>query len=82
MPNLTMLNILPSYLIMLLVCDYLRSSIQRGLLHYTRCSAIKVLSASFMRVDEEVLLYFKAQGRGWQTRMNEALKTLIAEHRV
>lgn len=35
-----------------------------------------------VRVDEEVLLYFKAQGRGWQTRMNEALKTLIAEHKV
>ena len=46
----------------------------------TKATRTKV--AVSVRVDEEVLLYFKAQGRGWQTRMNEALKTLIAEHRV
>jgi uncharacterized protein (DUF4415 family) len=24
--------------------------------------------------------YFKAQGRGWQTRIDEALKEWVAEH--
>ena len=46
----------------------------------TKADRTKV--AVSVRMDEEVLLYFKAQGRGWQTRMNEALKVLIAEHRV
>ena len=46
----------------------------------TKATRTKV--AVSVRVDEEVLLYFKAQGRGWQTRMNEALKMLIAERRV
>ena len=27
-----------------------------------------------LRVDAEVLAWFRAQGRGWQTRMNEVLK--------
>ena len=30
-----------------------------------------------MRLDADVLAYFKAEGKGWQTRMNEALKSLI-----
>jgi len=33
-----------------------------------------------MRVDAEVLEYFKAQGRGWQTRINDALKRVVAKH--
>jgi len=27
-----------------------------------------------LRVDADVLAWFRAQGRGWQTRMNEVLK--------
>jgi len=27
-----------------------------------------------LRVDAEVLAWFRAQGRGWQTRMNKVLK--------
>ena len=46
----------------------------------TKATRTKV--AVSVRVDEDVLLYFKAQGRGWQTRMNEALKILITEHKV
>ncbi len=33
-----------------------------------------------MRVDAEVLEYFKAQGRGWQTRINDALKRVVTKH--
>lgn len=35
-----------------------------------------------MRVDAEVLEHLKSQGRGWQTRINNALKMLIAEHKL
>src|SRR5512144_2321477 len=31
-----------------------------------------------IRFSPEVLAYFRAQGRGWQTRMDEALKEFIA----
>lgn len=34
-----------------------------------------------MRLDADVLAYFKAEGKGWQTRVNEALKALIAGSR-
>ena len=34
-----------------------------------------------MRLDADVLAYFKAEGRGWQTRMNDALKDLITHRR-
>jgi uncharacterized protein (DUF4415 family) len=33
-----------------------------------------------LRLDEDVIEYFKRDGRGWQTRMNEALREYIAEH--
>jgi uncharacterized protein (DUF4415 family) len=33
-----------------------------------------------IRFSPEVLAYFRAQGRGWQTRMDEALKEFIATH--
>ena len=33
-----------------------------------------------IRFSPEVLAYFRAQGRGWQTRMDEALKEFIASH--
>jgi uncharacterized protein (DUF4415 family) len=32
-----------------------------------------------VRLDPEVLAYFKAQGRGWQTRINAVLKSFV-EH--
>ncbi len=34
-----------------------------------------------LRLDPEVLAAFKATGRGWQTRINDALKEWIATHR-
>lgn len=33
-----------------------------------------------IRFSPEVLAYFRAQGPGWQTRMDEALKEFIAAH--
>lgn len=33
-----------------------------------------------MRFDRDVLIAFKATGKGWQTRMNEALRTYLKEH--
>lgn len=34
-----------------------------------------------LRLDEDVIEYFKRGGRGWQTRLNQALREYIAEHR-
>jgi uncharacterized protein (DUF4415 family) len=34
-----------------------------------------------MRLDADVLAYFKADGQGWQTRINNALKLLITGER-
>ncbi len=33
-----------------------------------------------IRLDAEVLAAFRATGKGWQTRMNEALKDWLKEH--
>ncbi len=35
-----------------------------------------------VRYDAEVIEAFKATGRGWQTRMNDALKEWLHEHSV
>lgn len=33
-----------------------------------------------LRIDEDVVDKFKASGSGWQTRMNEALKSWVKSH--
>lgn len=33
-----------------------------------------------VRYDAEILAYFRATGKGWQTRMNNALKEWLKEH--
>jgi len=33
-----------------------------------------------IRLDEDVIDHFKAQGAGWQTRLNAALREWIAAH--
>ena len=33
-----------------------------------------------IRLDAEVITYFKATGKGWQTRMNEVLRKYVASH--
>lgn len=35
-----------------------------------------------LRVDNSVLAAFKATGKGWQTRMNEALKEWLEQHPI
>ena len=32
-----------------------------------------------LRLDADIVAHFKAQGKGWQTRINEALHKAIAE---
>ena len=32
-----------------------------------------------LRLDRDVLAYFRAKGRGWQKRINEALRRIMAE---
>ena len=34
-----------------------------------------------IRLSPEVIAYFRATGRGWQTRMDDALKGYVASHR-
>lgn len=33
-----------------------------------------------VRYDADILAAFRATGEGWQTRMNDALRTYLAEH--
>ncbi len=40
----------------------------------------KVFTA--IRLDADLLAEFKATGKGWQTRMNAALRQFIAEHPI
>lgn len=35
-----------------------------------------------MRVDPDVLAFFKGTGRGWQTRINAVLRSYMDHHRV
>ena len=35
-----------------------------------------------IRFDAEVLAYFRSTGKGWQTRMNEALKEWVKDHAI
>lgn len=35
-----------------------------------------------IRFDAEVLAYFRSTGKGWQTRMNDALKEWVKEHAI
>ncbi len=37
-------------------------------------------SAVTIRYDQQVLDYFRATGKGWQTRMNEVLKEYVSSH--
>lgn len=34
-----------------------------------------------VRLDEDVIEFFKGQGKGWQTRLNEALRSYMSEHK-
>jgi len=34
-----------------------------------------------VRLDEDVIAFFKDNGKGWQTRLNEALRLYMSEHK-
>ncbi|MDD2736946.1 MAG: BrnA antitoxin family protein [Desulfuromonadaceae bacterium] len=40
----------------------------------------KTKASQTVRFDLDVLAAFKATGKGWQTRMNEALRAYLKEH--
>ncbi|MCQ9328336.1 BrnA antitoxin family protein [Pelistega suis] len=33
-----------------------------------------------LRIDAEVLSFFRSQGKGWQTKMNDVLKAWVERH--
>lgn len=35
-----------------------------------------------IRIDREIIEYFRSGGRGWQTRLNDALKEWLAENKA
>jgi uncharacterized protein (DUF4415 family) len=45
-----------------------------------KADATKVFTA--IRLDADLLQAFKATGKGWQTRVNAALRQYIAEHPI
>jgi uncharacterized protein (DUF4415 family) len=52
-----------------------REALKRG-----RPKSERTKTATTIRFDEDVLAAFKATGRGWQTRMNDALREWLREH--
>ena len=34
-----------------------------------------------VRLDEDVITFFKAKGKGWQTRLNKALRSYMLTHK-
>ena len=45
-----------------------------------RPKAERTKVAMSMRFDADILEYFRATGKGWQTRMNDALREWMKEH--
>ena len=54
---------------------FARSSVRRG-----RPPAAKPKVSTTIRLSQEVLDHFKADGRGWQTRIDEVLREWIGKH--
>jgi len=46
-----------------------------------RPKAALAKQAVSIRLSQDVLAYFKADGRGWQTRLNAVLEAYVSEHR-
>ena len=47
-----------------------------------RPKAAQTKITTSIRLDPEVVEAFKATGKGWQTRINEALRRYVAEHPI
>ncbi|MGZ8961974.1 MAG: BrnA antitoxin family protein, partial [Methylophilaceae bacterium] len=56
----------------------LSESLQTTLRGFKDAKSTKV--STTVRFDRSVLEAFRATGKGWQTRMNEALKEWLKEH--
>ncbi|MCP8900212.1 BrnA antitoxin family protein [Gilvimarinus xylanilyticus] len=41
----------------------------------------KTKRSTTLRLDEDVIEFFKRDGKGWQTRLNNALREYVSEHR-
>ncbi len=41
---------------------------------------IPAKTATSMRIDSDVMDWFKGQGRGWQTKMNAVLRAYVRAH--
>ena len=52
-----------------------RKALKRG-----RPKSQKTKTVTTIRLDEDVLAAFKSTGRGWQTRMDDALREWLKEH--
>jgi uncharacterized protein (DUF4415 family) len=37
-------------------------------------------TSTTLRLDDDVIEYFRSTGRGWQTRINDALKEWVSQH--
>jgi len=46
----------------------------------TAVVTIPAKTATSMRIDSDVMDWFKAQGRGWQTKMNAVLRAYVRAH--
>jgi uncharacterized protein (DUF4415 family) len=55
---------------------FARAIVRRGL------SPVKHKSQITLRIDEDVLDWFKKQGRGYQTKINALLRAYVDEHRA
>ena len=53
---------------------FARSIVRRGLKSVVRKEQLTI------RVDSDVLTWFKARGRGYQTQINELLRAYMKEH--
>ena len=54
-----------------------KAAVRRG-----RPRVAKPKVSTTIRLSPEVIDYFKAGGRGWQTRINDALREWIERHRA
>jgi uncharacterized protein (DUF4415 family) len=60
--------------------DALSTSLQAKLKRGGRPISENPKVATTVRLDADVLLAFKATGKGWQTRMNAALRDYVQSH--
>jgi uncharacterized protein (DUF4415 family) len=47
---------------------------------FSKAVFVPAKTATSMRIDADVMDWFKDQGRGWQTRMNAVLRAYVRAH--